>query len=96
MTSSVVETSLASGTDLDGLGRLFAISPLRGTGATPEGYLLVGKEEMLLLNQAEAVVGQEFRFLLSAGIVLMIMAWLFGHYALIRTISSGWVEPDSG
>jgi len=94
MTNSVTETTLASGVDLDGLGRLFAISPLRSTGATPEGYLLVGKEEMLLLGQAEAVVKQEFRFLVSAGVVLMVMAWLFGHYALIRTIPTGWIEHD--
>jgi len=96
LTNSVTETALASGTDLDGLSRLFAISPLRGTGATPEGYLLVGKEEMVLLNQAEEVVAQEFRFLVSAGVVMMIMAWLFGHYALIRTTTpTGWLDPDT-
>jgi hypothetical protein len=95
LTNSVSETAMESGIDLDGLRRLFAISPLRGTGATPEGYLLIGKEEMVLMDQAEAVVAQEFRFLVSAGFVLMVMAWLFGHYALIRTTSMGWVESES-
>lgn len=94
LTNSVSETAIVSGTDLDGLRRLFAISPLRGTRATPEGYLLVGKEEMVLMDQADAVVAQEFRFLVSAGFVLMVMAWLFGHYALIRTSTMGWVESD--
>ena len=94
MTNSVTEPSLSSGTDLDGLRRLFAIAPLRGAGATPEGYLLVGKEEMVLMNQAEAVVAQEFRFLLSAGVVLMLLAWIFGHYSLVRTTASSWGETD--
>ena len=92
MTNSITETTVVSGTDLDGLGRLFAIAPLRGTGAAPEGYLLVGKEEMVLMNQAESVVKQEFKFLVSAGVVLMVMAWVFGHYALIRTTPTGWID----
>jgi hypothetical protein len=94
MTEAVTEASVVSGTDLDGLPRLFAIAPLRSTAATPEGYLLVGKEETVLLDQADAVVSQEFKFLVSAGFVLMVMAWLFCHYALIRTTATGWEETD--
>jgi hypothetical protein len=93
LTASITETTLVSGTDLDGLGRLFAVAPLRSMGPTSEGYLLVGQERMLLMADAEDVVAQEFRFLVSAGLLLIVMAWLFGHYALVRTSSTPeWVE----
>lgn len=94
LTNAITEPSLTSGTDLDGLRRLFAVVPLRSTRATPEGYLFVGTEEMLLMDKAEAVVAQEFRFLLSTGVVLIMLAWIFGHYALVRTTASGWEEAD--
>jgi hypothetical protein len=94
MAETITEPSLVSGIDLDGLPRLFAVVSLRSNATTPEGYLLVGKEETVLLEQAEAVVAQEFKFLVSAGFVLMVMAWLFGHYALIRTTATGWEETD--
>ena len=87
-------SEIVSGTDLDGLLRTFAVVPLRASGPRPEGYLLVGQEEMVLVEQAEAVVASEFRFLLSAGLVLMIMAWLFGHYSLVKTPEMGWVEEE--
>ena len=44
------------------------------------------------MDQAESVVQQEFKFLVSAGVVLMVMAWVFGHYALIRTTPTGWID----
>jgi len=92
LTDAVTEPTMVHGTDLDGLVRSFAIVPLRGTGATPEGYLMVGREELDVLEQAEAVVNQELRFLVSTGIVLMMLAWIFGHYALVRPNRPGWEE----
>lgn len=94
MAETATEASLVSGIDLDGLSRLFAIVPLKSSATTTEGYLLVGREETVLLEEADAVVAQEFKFLVSAGFVLMVMAWLFGHYALIRTTATGWEDAD--
>jgi hypothetical protein len=84
LTRSVTDPTITSGADLDGLIRLFAVAPLRGPGATPEGYLILGTEQLKVTEQVEAVVTREFRFLLSAGLVLIVLAWVFGHFALIR------------
>ena len=92
LTGSVVGPTIVNGTDLDGLLRVFAVAPLRGTGATPEGYLVLGKEQALVTEQVDAVVAREFRFLVSAGLVLMVLAWVFGHYALIRTAPAAAAE----
>ena len=92
LTEGVLSPTVVSGADLDGLIRTFAVAPLRAPGSAAEAYLLVGQEEMVLVTQAEAVVAGEFRFLVSAGVVLMVMAWLFGHYALVRTSEVGWED----
>lgn len=96
LAAGVTGPTVIHGTDLDGLLRVFAVTPLRGVGLSPEGYLLVGQEEGLMAERAGAVVSQELRFLVSAGLVLMVLAWLFGHYALIRTSDEGWTTSEAG
>lgn len=84
------DPTLVSGTDLDGVDRLFAMVPLRSGGRQPEGYLMVGKEEMMLLASAEESVNGELRFLGIAGGVILLLTWLFGHYGLVRA------RPETG
>lgn len=75
---------LVMGTDLDGVDRLFAVSPLSSGGTTAEGYLLVGREEAMLLAEADAVASRELQFLGIAGVFLLLLTWLFGHFGLVR------------
>ena len=75
---------LLVGTDLDGVDRLFAVAPLSSGGALAEGYLVVGKEEAMLMRQAEEVASRELQFLGIAGVFLLLLTWLFGHFGLVR------------
>jgi len=79
------EPYLLTGRDLDGVIRLFAGAPLRGHGVSAEGYLLVGLERAMLLQEIEAVSSKELRFLTIAGVLVLLLTWLFGHYALVRS-----------
>lgn len=85
-------TSLARGTDLDGVDRLFAVAPL-GTGrGAPQGYVVVGKEEAMLFEEIESAVRGEFRFLGAAGAALLMLTWLLGHYGLVRPVRAKAME----
>ncbi len=81
----VREPFIAAAIDLDGVDRLFAVAPLRGGGQRVGGFLAVGRERATLLADVEEVVQAEFQFLAIAAVGVLILAWLFGHYALIRT-----------
>ncbi|MEJ2204430.1 MAG: cache domain-containing protein [Gemmatimonadota bacterium] len=82
------EPFIEVGTDLDGVDRMFAVAPLRGGGARVAGFLAVGREQALLLAEVEEVVRAEFQFLALAALGVLILAWIFGHYALVRAPSS--------
>lgn len=84
---------LMAGTDLDGVSRLFAIAPLHGGGLRPQGYVVVGKEEAMLLAEIESVARRELRFLGLAGGVLVLLTWLLGHYGLVRAGARTRAEP---
>lgn len=82
--SETVEVgAVVTGIDLDGVERRFAVVPLRSRSNRPEGYLLVGVPEAIVLDQAHAVARRELQFLGVAGVAVLILAWLFGHYALV-------------
>jgi len=79
------EVALLSGTDLDGTERLFAMAPLTTAGdRTPEGFILVGKDAASILEAVEAVSRRELQLLAVAGVAVLFLAWLFGHYGLVR------------
>ncbi|HSG09710.1 MAG TPA: cache domain-containing protein [Longimicrobiales bacterium] len=84
---------LMAGTDLDGVSRLFAIAPLRGGGLRPQGYVVVGKEEVMLLAEMESAASRELRFLGLAGGALVLLTWLLGHYGLVRAGARTRAEP---
>ena len=80
------EPFIETGTDLDGVDRLFAVAPFLGGNDRMAGFLVIGREEATLLANVDAVVRAEFRFLALTGIAVIILAWLFGHYALVRVV----------
>jgi hypothetical protein len=82
---NVREPFIEVATDLDGVDRLFAVAPLLGGSQRVAGFLAVGREQATLLANVEEVVQAEFQFLAIAAVGVLILAWLFGHYALVRT-----------
>jgi hypothetical protein len=83
-TGDVSGTYLASGTDLDGIDRVFAVAPLRASTARAQGYLLVGLEESALLEATGGIVVRQLQLLALGGVFLLVLAWMFGHYTLLR------------
>lgn len=81
----VGEPFIEVATDLDGVDRMFAVAPLRGGGQRVAGFLAIGREQATLLADVEEVVQAEFQFLAMAAVGVVLLAWLFGHYALVRT-----------
>lgn len=79
------ELRLANGTDLDGTRRLFAVAPLATAGdRTPEGYAVVGKADAQVLAAVEEVARSELQLLAVGGLAVLLLAWAFGHYGLVR------------
>jgi len=76
---------LMSATDVDGVTRLFAVAPLHGAGARAQGYILVGKDRAKLYDVVDSTVRSELQYLAVAGLAVLLLAWLFGHFALVRT-----------
>jgi len=76
---------MATGTDLDGVRRLFAVAPLSTLGdRTPEGFVVVGTTDEQILAAVEGVARRELRLLAVAGVLLLVLTWAFGHYGLVR------------
>lgn len=76
-------TTFLDGTDLDGVDRRFAVMPLR-TGSTSGGFILVGKEHAMMLDEVRAVERRDLRLLGLAALAVVVLAWGFGHFGLGR------------
>jgi hypothetical protein len=87
-TGTFPDAYLASGVDLDGVERLFAVRPLRAGGARAYGHAYFGIEEGVLPDAAGTAAIRQLQILALAGVFLLALAWLFGHYTLLR------VEPE--
>ena len=83
---------IVSGTDLDGMERLFAVAPLRSPAGSTEGYLAFGRTRVTLMREVDQVVSLQLRFLAVGGIVLLSLAWALGHFWLARCPP----EPEEG
>lgn len=77
-------TVLESGTDLDGIVRMFAVAPLRATGGDTQGYLAFGRTQVTLMEEVDAIVDFELRFLAVGALVLLALAWVLGHFWVAR------------
>lgn len=76
--------TLVDGTDLDGLPRRFAVAGLRGQDASDRGYVVIGADRDALAADVEAISRSQLRLLLAAALVLIGLAWVWGHYFLVR------------
>lgn len=75
---------IVAGTDLDGLTRLFAVAPLRVATGEPQGYLAFGRTEATLLEEVDSIVDLELRFLAGGALILLVLAWVLGHFWVAR------------
>ena len=76
--------AVVPGTDLDGMDRLFAVAQLMGPARGAEGYVAVGRTRMNLLEEVDEVVGSQLRLLALGGALLLMVAWVLGHFWLTR------------
>jgi hypothetical protein len=75
---------IVSGTDLDGVSRLFAVAPLRGSTGDPQGFVAFGRTQATLMEEVDAIVDKELRFLAGGALVLLALAWMLGHFWVAR------------
>jgi hypothetical protein len=81
------------GTDLDGMERLFAVAQLLGPAGGVEGYVAFGRARMNLLEEVNEVVNRQLRFLALGGAILLVLAWILGHFWLTRRPAAPEEEP---
>ncbi|MFO8173996.1 MAG: cache domain-containing protein [Gemmatimonadota bacterium] len=72
--------TVVEGTDMDGMERLFAVAPLRGSAGEAQGYLAFGRTRATLMEEVDAMVEAELRFLAIGALVLLALAWILGHF----------------
>jgi len=75
---------VVSGTDLDGIVRMFAVAPLRAAGGDTQGYLAFGRTQVTLMEEVDAIVDFELRFLAAGALILLVLAWVLGHFWVAR------------
>ncbi len=75
---------LLSGPDLDGVDRIFAVQPLEAGGSQAYGHLLIGIDEESMLAATDSVAVRQLQILAVSGLFLLLLAWVFGHYTLLR------------
>ena len=83
------EPAIVHGSDLDGSMSVFAVAPLTGEGATPEGYIAIGRPEGVIGSQASDAVNRTLGLVAIAGLALLTAAWVFGHYIIAKPASRG-------
>ena len=76
--------TVTEGTDLDGMERLFALAPLRGSVGEAQGYLAFGRTRATVMEEVDAVVESELRFLAAGALALLALAWILGHFWVAR------------
>lgn len=75
--------TLADGVDLDGLPRRFAVAALGGSGEG-RGYVVIGADRNALTSELESITRSQRWVLLVAAVLLAVLAWIWGHYFLVR------------
>jgi len=75
---------LLTGTDLDDVDRTFAVQPLEAAGQRASGHLMIALSEDAMLAETDLVEARQLQLLAVAGVIMFVLAWLFGHYTLLR------------
>jgi hypothetical protein len=78
------DQAVVSGTDLDGMVRLFGLAALKGTAGNPQGYVAFGRTQATLMEEVDALVDLELRFLAGGALLLLALAWGLGHFWVAR------------
>ena len=78
------DVSLEDGVDLDGLSRRFAVSSLLSVDGSPRGYVVIGADRDALAQEIAASTRTGQWILLLTAIGLAVLAWIWGHYFLVR------------
>lgn len=78
-------TSLVSAVDLDGIQRFFAVASLRGPIGETQGYLAFGRTQATLMEEVDAIVDIELRYLAIGALILLVIAWALGHFWVARS-----------
>jgi hypothetical protein len=87
-TGDVTGPYLLTGTDLDGVDRIFAVQPLEAGGRRASGHLFVGLSEEAMLADSDVVAVRQLQLLAAGALFMFVLAWLFGHYTLLRNTPS--------
>lgn len=83
-TGAPQETYMLDGVDLDGVEKHFAVQPLEAGGQRASGHLLIGMTESSMLETTEVVGTRRLQLLAIGALFMFVLAWLFGHYTLLR------------
>ncbi len=75
---------LLTGRDLDGVDRIFAVQPLEAGGQRASGHLMIALSKNAMLEETALVEARQLQLLAVAGFIMLVLAWLFGHYTLLR------------
>ena len=86
---AVDEPAIVHGADLNGAPSVFAVAPLTGEGATPEGYIAIGRPEGVISSAASDVVNRTLGLVAIAGLALLTAAWIFGRYIIAKPSAGG-------
>ncbi len=83
-TGDVTGPYMLRGVDLDGTDRVFAVQPLEAGGRRASGHLFVGLSEEAMLADTDPVALRQLQLLAAGALFMFVLAWLFGHYTLLR------------
>lgn len=75
---------VVEGTDLYGFDRIYAVAALAAGPGRPQGYVAIGTSAAVLMDRVDEVTRSQLRGLLVAAAILFVIAWLVGHYSLVR------------
>ncbi len=76
--------SLTDGVDLDGFPRRFAVAALGERAGNGRGYVVIGADRDALVADIESMNRSQRWVLFFAAIALAALAWIWGHYFLVR------------
>lgn len=87
-----MSAQIVRATDLQGEEAVFAVAGLAAGSAGPEGYLTVSRPVSSVETAVSHVVTREILLLAGAGLVLLIMAWILGHYHIVKGVHPEYTE----
>lgn len=75
---------MLDGVDVDGVERRFAVEPLEAGGRLASGHLFIGMSPATMTADSDSTDVWQLRILAGAALFLFVIAWIFGHYTLLK------------